>query len=133
MIERSLVGKLSDVWLSSQTDLAEVIRWGKYCDANPELRKQSTDKHVGSLALVGNIALKHLQDYYDYDQALILAAIGIHDFPEGPKKKETLFNEKTASQDVEEYLIFKKKFGHLKPAVYEALEQEYLLQFAEVC
>jgi hypothetical protein len=131
-MQNSLMAKLFPVWLSIQTELSEVIRWGRHRASNPKLRVQSTDKHALSFIIVSKIALLHLDKYYGrhYDTFLLSTTIDLHDLPEGFLKRDITLREKVEQNDVDEYKAFKQKFQHLSPAVYEYLEYAYLIQFA---
>ena len=133
-MKNSLIEKLYPMWLSSQTDLNEVIRWEKSLANNPGMRRQSTMAHVVSVSLVVSIALIILKKYNSkLDDALVQRAYTLHDLPEGfsQKKSDTSAVDKTTNDDLEEYFLFEKNFSHLPREIYFELKKAYLLQYAE--
>lgn len=120
---------ISDVWLTSQTILQGVFRWGKY--ESTGIRPQDDLQHSYSVAILASIFVLKISPYNPgLDQNLILTAFLLHDHGEGELRRDVCWDFKKASDDVKEYLAFSKRYRQLGKKTFVILERAYLLQYA---
>ncbi len=112
------------------TGLKQVIRWSAY--KHLPIYPQSTYTHTFGLTFLGYEFPKKMNGSLaiPLDKELMLKACLCHDIPEGIKKIDVPYAQKSVEQDVIEYLSFKQlieKEADMEDL--ESLEKIYLLQF----
>lgn len=137
MISNTILEQMFELWLASQHPLDEVIRFSRFVDRNPELRKQSTLHHQHSVSMVIIPVLFNLKSrhYPKLNTELMKDAFQWHDLPEGLllQKKDISVVSKKAHHDLKEYVAFEQKIQHFlfqDINLHRHFMEAYLLQFA---
>lgn len=131
-MKNTLIGKLYPLWLSSQTDLNDVIRWSHCLDDENKMRRQSTMAHTVSVCLVIQVAIMLLKKHNpDLDVALLQRAFQFHDISEGLLKRDIMYHHKVDNDDVNEFFAFEEQISGLPTDIRYQLIEAFLLQFAE--
>lgn len=137
MISNTIFQQMFELWLASQHPLDEVIRFSRFVERNPKLRKQSTLHHQHSVCMAIMPVLFNLKKKYypKLNTELMKDAFQLHDLPEGLllQKNDVSVVSKRAHHDLEEHLAFEQKIHHFKdsdPDLYKHFLGSYLLQFA---
>lgn len=137
MIENTIFEKMFEIWFTSQHPLDEVIRFSRFVERNPKLRKQSTLHHQHSVCMAIMPVLFNLKRKYfpELNTELLKDAFQWHDLPEGLllQKKDVSVVNKKAHHDLEEYLAFEKSTQHFKSQDFNLhvhFMEAYMLQFA---
>ncbi len=119
-----------DAWLTPQVGLDEVPRWKKYIDKDQGVRLQNSLQHSLSITILGSMMMARLRPYGNIDSGFVVISLALHDVGEGILKKDTLYIDKTAEQDLNEYLAFRRHYEPLGNPVFPVLNEAFLLQFA---
>ncbi len=137
MISNTIFEQMFELWFASQHPLDEVVRWGRFVERNPDLRKQTTLHHQHSVCMAIIPVLFNLKKKYcpKLDTELMKDAFQLHDLPEGLllQKKDISVVSKRAHHDLKEYSAFEQKIQHFMFTdfnLYIHFMEAYLLQFA---
>ncbi len=119
-----------ETWKAPQEGMSHVVRWLKYHNDEPGVRRQDSSQHTISIVVLAMIVVAVLRKYIPLDGWLLTDAFSLHDLGEGECKKDTHYIDKSVTGDLEEYLAFRQRYEFLGPVVFESLHPAFLLQFA---
>lgn len=122
---------ITEFTLYSSDKLGEEIRWGKYLPLG--IRRESVLSHSYSSSLLAIIVLNILEDTppdFEYDPYKLLSCVILHDLGE-IDCGDTLYKDKSDSNDRCEYSAFKKLISQLPASLQDKLVAQYSLQFDE--
>lgn len=119
---------LISAWKTPQIKLPQVVRWAKYL--NSGVRRQDSVQHSHAITILCVMVIAQISaaNNVELDEGLLLSAFAVHDVGEGELGWDTLYIDKTAEEDLAEYLAFRKCYEMLGPA-WRALHVAFLLQF----
>lgn len=128
MIKLKVWSEILPVWMNTQVEMQEIIRWGRYTKTG--VRAQNNLQHTFGIGILGSILLAYMgRESFDIDQGLVYEALQFHDVSEGILKRDVHGPSKTSQDDLAEYLAFKERFSVLPDVIYERLKVAFLLQF----
>ncbi len=127
-----LWNQLISVWMSGQIGLPKAQRWKTYDTAeHGGIRHQDSLQHSYSIMVLARILIHYLRrEGVKLDSEFFLTSVMLHDHGEGELGFDVVYIDKTPSDDLNEYLAFRKRFETLEPDLYAEFEQAFLLQFA---
>lgn len=125
--------RLFEFLAAPQENLPLVIRWSTYQEegCEPKGRLQNTLQHSFTITLLAMMVIHMLRPTYPLkDELLLGTAFAVHDMGEGILGRDTLYPDKTAAGDAEEYVAFAKSLQGLDASTRNFLTRAFLLQFA---
>jgi hypothetical protein len=122
--------RILDFWKRGQEKLPLVVRWSKYLDEPPGVRRQDTLQHTYAMLELTDMFVTRLRRYIKLDGLLLMRAVMLHDAGEGELGADTLYQDKTMQGDVHEYLAFAESLKSLEPDIAAEFNLAFLLQFA---
>lgn len=135
-----LVPPLRRVWTNIQVSLSGLIRWEEnYLKKGHPVREQSDSEHSHAMTMFAAAVMclfRPQRSARNWDQALMLTAVTLHDTGEGLKsvaeksERDIPATRKTDEHDLVEYLAFCEEYRVFPPEVFDAFERAFLLQFA---
>ncbi|MBU1132428.1 hypothetical protein KKC32_04255 [Patescibacteria group bacterium] len=142
--------EIYEIWRKAQVLSSRQIRWKSFLSAelqsrlqsdkgaqnqfeaecNEKIRVQSVLEHIYSFTIFLSWAIKKIRPYSELNETLLLNACLVHDWGEIVLEREVDAPKKVLSDDLDEYLAFKRDFGELDPEEFAEFQKAFLLQFA---
>lgn len=116
-------------WIVLQNNHEKIVRWKRFCEENPGLRKQTNLHHITSVSSLFVTIGTRLLQYKKFDLALILAAIIFHEDGEAFLRRDISYIHKTNDHDLDEYNSFLETIQDDSKEVQYLLVKAFLLQF----
>lgn len=124
--------RVMDVWRSGQTQLPSVQRYSGYMQSMPDkMREQNTLQHSYAASVLAGIMCPLLESHgAKIDVGLLLYAILLHDHGEGELRRDVMYKDKCADDDLNEYHAFVVRYHALGSRSFAFARRAYLLQYA---
>ncbi len=146
--------EIAEIMRKIETRLSAVPRWYRFRNPAPKdeqekfdsamaqasgveklsnIRLQTSLQHSFSLVFFATVFLERIKPYLEMfghivDEKLFYLCASLHDIGEGELKRDISWKIKNSSNDLDEYLAFKKLMGGLPN--FSLLRRAFLLQFA---
>ena len=121
-------------WTGGQVKMPGIVRWKKYLLAGfGGVRRQNNLQHTNSIAELAGIFLQRVRERYgkryNIDELLLMRAFLCHDRGEAEIGTDTLYINKSDTQDEKEALAYDHSLKEMPYADHKSFLEAFLLQF----